>query len=121
MGVHQCRPTTAVCPPSYSEEEKLETLNYACNLIPGVPVRIGSFIQGQDALNACRKALLSETMGRYPEATVSGFYFTIDRYIAFDNTSEDCFIEEFYIEREAVAYLFFDCETADSLADRQPQ
>lgn len=112
--------TTVVCPSSFSEKERIEALTFACNIIPGVSVKIGTFIQRDEAMNACRKALLSETYGRYPEATVAGFYFAIDRFIAFDNTTEDCFIEEYATEREAIAYLFFDCETADSLAENQP-
>lgn len=101
-----------------SPSQLMEELESACARICGKNTDIFNPLVGQEAEAALHEALDSFNMesGEYTECQVQGLYTNErDGFTAFDNTTGDCWVEDFDTELQAVAYLVYDLSTSEEL------
>lgn len=92
-------------------------LERECARICGENTDIFNPLVGVEAKAALQEALDSYTFeGDYASCQVQGLYTNEkDRFTAFDNTTGDCWVEDFDTELQAVAYLIYDLSTSEDL------
>lgn len=63
-----------------------------------------TYLKGEEAQKVCNEILNSDN---YQECHLGaqGYWKEHDKYVAFDNTTGDCWMEEFTIEREARKFM----------------
>lgn len=66
-----------------------------------------NYFIGDEAKRVVNEILENETPGKgYPlHAGAKGYYVDNDKYVAFDNLTQDCWMEEFDTEKEAKKWL----------------
>lgn len=100
-----------------AHEELISTLETACARICGENLDIYSPLIGREAEAALKEALDSYTTDSgYEKCQVMGLYTNEhDGFTAYDNTTGDCWVEDFDTELQAAAYLIYNYSTSEEL------
>lgn len=108
--------TALVSGPLYSSEV-YNRLMEVCVSLCNEKVEVYSPLMNQEAKAALQEALDSYSFeSGYSECMVIGYYPNENgTFTAFDNTTADCWVEDFNSELQAVAYLLSDYTTSEQL------